>query len=64
LIDYRFGRTNQDYVSDMHHHPQYDTFFRLTRHFEYIWYGQFPLSAEAYQHLQAEFIQFKNSLPA
>jgi hypothetical protein len=64
VIDYRFGRTNQDYVSDMRNHPQYHAFFRLTRHFEYIWYGQFPLSAEAYHNLQADFIKFKNSLPA
>jgi hypothetical protein len=64
MIDYRYGRTNQDYVADMRSHSQHPAFSRLTRHFEYIWYGQFPLSAEAFRNLQADFTQFKNSLPS
>lgn len=63
LIDYRFGRTNQDYVADLRSQPQHPAFARLTRHFEYVWYGQFPLSAEAFQNLQADFTLFQNSLP-
>ncbi len=63
LIDYRHGRTNRDYVAQLKDLALYKAFFRLTRNFEYIWYGQFPLSAEAYELLQADFANFKNSLP-
>ena len=62
LIDYRFGRTNQDYVHQLFRHPNYRDFFRLTRNFEYTWYGQFNLSAEAYERISNDFVQFQNSL--
>jgi hypothetical protein len=62
LIDYRFGRTNQHYVSQLSRGPYYRDFFRLTRNFEYTWYGQFDLSAAAYNMMQSDFINFKNSL--
>lgn len=62
LIDYRFGRTNQDYVAQLSRHSYYRDFFRLTRNFEYTWYGQFPLSAAAYEMMHQDFVQFQNSL--
>lgn len=62
MIQYRFGRTNQDYVAQLSRHSQYRDFFRLTRNFEYTWYGQFPLSAEAYEMMRHDFVQFQNSI--
>lgn len=63
LIDYRHGRTNQDYVSQLGNRSGYRDFFRLTRNFEYTWYGQFPLSGAAYDMMRDDFVMFKNSLP-
>lgn len=62
IIDYRFGKTNNDYVMSLYGGRYYRDFFRITRNFEYTWYGQFNLSAEAYQMMQADFQNFKNSL--
>jgi hypothetical protein len=62
IIDYRFGKTNNDYVNSLFGNRSYKDFFRLTRNFEYTWYGQFNLSAQAYEMMRADFIQFKNSL--
>lgn len=62
LIDYRYGRTNNHYVSQLSQHPQHKLFSGLTRHFEYIWYGQFPLPAERYALLRADFTRFKSAL--
>jgi hypothetical protein len=62
LIDYRFGRTNSDYVLQLNQSTYYRDFFRLTRNFEYTWYGQFDLSAEAYKIMQGDFLNFKNGL--
>ena len=62
LIDYRYGRTNQDYVAQLASSSYYRDFFRLTRHFEYTWYGQFDLSADAYNLLQHDFVKFHNNL--
>ncbi|MDQ3277932.1 MAG: DUF4129 domain-containing protein [Bacteroidota bacterium] len=62
LIDYRYGRTNHDYVMQLHKSAYYRDFSRITRNFEYTWYGQFDLSAEAYEMLRNDFSTFKNEL--
>ena len=62
LIHYRHGTTNQDYVAQLNRHGAFRDFFRLTRHFEYTWYGQFSLSAEAYERIKADFLQFQKGL--
>lgn len=62
LIDYRFGHTNSDYVAQLHASAYYRDFFRLTRNFEYTWYGQFEPSAGLYSMMQQDFSTFKNRL--
>lgn len=62
LIDYRYGRTNSHYVSQLSHTAHCRDFSRLTRHFEYTWYGQFEPSAEGYEAMQADFEKFKRAL--
>ncbi|GAA4755317.1 hypothetical protein [Flavisolibacter ginsenosidimutans] len=62
FIVYSNDRTNSDYVNKLFGGPYYHDFFRLTRNFEYAWYGGFTLSEEAYNLLQADFLKFKNAL--
>jgi hypothetical protein len=62
LIDYRPGRTNHDYVVQLQKTAYGRDFSRLTRNFEYSWYGQFNVSQEAYQVLRNDFITFKKAL--
>lgn len=62
LIDYRYGRTNSDYVTQLFKTSYYQNFFRLTRNFEYTWYGQFEPSAEAYEMMRRDFSTFQNGL--
>lgn len=62
LVDYRYGRTNHDYVLQLQKSVYYRDFSRLTRNFEYTWYGQFDLSAEAYQMMRNDFSTFQNAL--
>ena len=62
IIDYRHERTNSEYVNSLFGKRYYSDFFRLTRNFEYTWYGQFNLSAEAYEMMRADFSNFKSSL--
>ncbi len=64
LIDYRYGKTNSDYVSALYGGKHYKPFFSLTRTFDYTWYGQFPLSPENYKQVAADFMAFKNGLGA
>lgn len=64
VINYRAEKPNGDYVNALAGGPHYRDFFRLTRAFEYAWYGQFALSEGVYQTLRPEFLNFKNSLSA
>lgn len=62
LIDYRPGQTNHDYVDQLHKTKYEHDFARLTRNFEYTWYGQFKVSQEAYQVLRNDFLTFQKAL--
>jgi hypothetical protein len=54
--------TNWDYVNRMNNHPLKKQFLLLTRAYEYVWYGEFPLNGEQYQYIKTEFGQYNNSL--
>jgi len=62
LIQYATGKTNGQYLFELAGNPLYKNFFSLTRHFDYTWYGQFPLSIESYMRLERDFRNFKTSL--
>ena len=62
FIDYKPGRTNHDYVAHLSGGQYYRDFSRLTRNFEYTWYGQFKLSAEAYQMMRNNYSPFIKDL--
>jgi len=62
LIQYKEGRTNNDYLLQLYATPYYKDFKNLTRHFEYAWYGQFSITPEVYTIIEAEFVTFKHSM--
>ena len=62
IIRYSNEKTNSDYLFQLAKSRHYKSFFRLTRHFDYIWYGQFVLSPEAFQSVQKDFSSFKQQL--
>lgn len=48
LIQWKIDRTNNDYLSELAASPLRREFTELTRIFEYIWYGNFELPADAF----------------
>jgi hypothetical protein len=64
LIDYKHERTNSEYLAQLAGTNYYRPFFQLTRDFEYVWYGQFDLSIEAFQQVRDDFSKFKEELVA
>ena len=62
LIAYTHEKTNSDYLMQLAGSPYYKNFFRLTRSFDYTWYGQFPLSKDSFSHIQNDFSTFKQQL--
>lgn len=62
IIDYKQDRTNFDYLMQLQRSKYYQDFFRLTRHYEYSWYGQFPLEKQKLEMIRVEFDHFDRNL--
>ena len=59
IINYKQERTNSDYLLQLYNTTYYEDFFRLTRHFEYIWYGQFSITPTNFEVIKNDFFTFK-----
>lgn len=62
LINYTHEKTNTDYLLQLTGSSYYKNFFRLTRSFDYTWYGHFSLSQESFSAIQNDFNSFKQQL--
>lgn len=62
IIQYAQERTNFDYLLQVHKTSYYNEFFRLTRNFEYAWYGKLTVSDEAFGKIKSDFDNFNNKL--
>ena len=58
VIHYKQEQTNLDYLMQLHTTEYYKDFFRLTRHYEYAWYGQFAVSNSSFTIIKKEFDNF------
>jgi hypothetical protein len=62
IIQYKQDKTNLDYLMQLHPTKHYTNFFRVTRNYEYSWYGKFDVSEQSYRLICREFDQFDNEL--
>ncbi|HEV8506672.1 MAG TPA: hypothetical protein VGQ53_14780 [Chitinophagaceae bacterium] len=62
IIEYKQERTNFDYLSQLYPTGYYNDFFRLTRNYEYTWYGKFDVSRETFGVIKNEFENFDRKL--
>lgn len=53
------NKTNQDYVAELSSHEFGMDFRTLTHHFDYAWYGDFPIGENLYTNLADQFKQFQ-----
>jgi hypothetical protein len=58
IIQYKHDRTNLDYLMQLSTTNYYKDFFRITRNYEYSWYGKFPVSEDVYNVIKNDFDQF------
>ncbi len=61
-LAWRPEKTNQDYLHELKDDGLKTAFSNLTRYFEYIWYGNFPVSADAFKQVSESFRNFSNKL--
>jgi hypothetical protein len=62
IIEYKPGRTNLDYLFHLHPTVYYNHFFRITRNYEYTWYGKFEVGEGAYQLIRNDFNQMDRQI--
>jgi len=62
IIEYKQDRTNFDYLSQLSATGYYNDFFRLTRNYEYAWYGKFDVNRETFGIIKSEFENFDRKL--
>jgi hypothetical protein len=62
IIQYTQDKTNFDYLSQLHATRYYPGFFRITRNYEFSWYGQFEVDEKAFRIIQQEFNLFNRQL--
>lgn len=58
LINYNAEATNWEYVIQLGKHPCADNFRKITRAYEYVWYGEFDLAEEQFEQIKPLFQQF------
>ena len=61
-LAWRPEKTNQDYLREMTDEGLKTAFSNLTRYFEYIWYGNFPVSAGLFEQVSDSFRNFGDKL--
>lgn len=57
-IAYKPDKTNQQYVYELTSSPLQADFERLTRQFEFVWYGDFPINEARFEAIHSQFKQF------
>ena len=62
IIQYKQGRTNLDFLGQLIATRYYPDFFRITRNYEYSWYGRFEVTKEAYTFIRNNFNNFTRQL--
>jgi hypothetical protein len=62
LIEYRNGKTNYEYYSELADSPYKAAFRQLSRQYEYTWYGGFAISQESYDEYIKQFYQLQKQL--
>ena len=62
LIEYRADKTNLDYLLQLYGSVYYKDFFRLTRNYEYAWYGNFYVDRNKYDLIEKDFLQLNLKL--
>ncbi|MEO9022169.1 MAG: DUF4129 domain-containing protein [Ginsengibacter sp.] len=62
FINFAPDKTNKEYVTEMNRNHYSNEFERLTRNYEYIWYGRFSIEEERYRLLKESFNLFNKKV--
>jgi len=63
-INYKPDKTNRQYVHELANTPLQPDFDSLTRQFDFVWYGDFPVDEAQFGQIRQQFQQFNVPRPA
>ncbi|MEM6765157.1 MAG: DUF4129 domain-containing protein [Bacteroidota bacterium] len=58
-IKWKPDKTNWEYVKELEGKEVYQDFRELTKHYEYVWYGDFPIDLQQFQFVENIFRHFQ-----
>jgi hypothetical protein len=61
-IKYQPDYTNVNYLEQLHQSNLYNDFSKVTRSYEYVWYGKFEISSEVYTAIKKDFLMLQNKI--
>ena len=61
-IQWKIDKTNTEYLNELANSDYKQSFWVLTRQFEYVWYGDFPVDGQSFQSINDRFHDFKKML--
>jgi hypothetical protein len=61
-IQYQPDYTNLNYLQQLHQSKLYSDFSKITRRYEYVWYGKFEVSADVYAAIKKDFLLLQNKI--
>ncbi len=62
LISWKLEKSNSTYINELKDENQRKKFQVVTRHFEYVWYGSFPVDGDSFSYINNFFQEFKETL--
>lgn len=62
IISYQPQFTNTHYLQQLSATSLYGDFFKVTRYYEYIWYGEFPVSEDTFRKVSNDFANMKKEV--
>ena len=64
LINYEFQKTNKDYSDEINDTDLRNQFHEISKLYEFIWYGSFPVSENDYRRIEENFLRMERTLIA
>lgn len=62
LIDYQFQKTNEEYLKELTGLPLKQKFQNITHSYDFIWYGDFPVTENDFIKVEKDFTTLQNAL--
>lgn len=62
LICWNYDKTNSDYVNEIKDNTIRELFKNISRVYDYVWYGEFPINEDSFNKNEKDFKQLLNAI--